>query len=388
MKSVAVIPLRKGSKSIPNKNKIKILGRALYQWSLGEAILSELDEIYIFTDDEEIIRQVTAEYGWCSKVKVLLRDDKNATDIASTEDAMFEFASKIKFDFDLITLIQATSPLISKGDINLILDKVINNDFDSALTVVNTKRFIWSKEGESLNYDYKSRPRRQDFDGLYVENGAVYVTSKEQFLISKNRLGGNIGIVEMLEETLTEIDEPSDLLIIENLLLNKLNLNKQNPQKIELLVLDVDGVFTNGKVSVGNKGELSKSFSLRDGMGLENLKMAGVEVIVMTSENSEIVTSRMKKLNISKNLYLGVKDKYSRLNDILIEKGISRNQVAYVGDDINDLVNLSSVAWGLCPNDAVLKIKSYCDIILNNQGGDKAVRETTEFIIKYNNRFK
>ncbi|MGY5354889.1 cytidylyltransferase domain-containing protein [Wenyingzhuangia sp. IMCC45467] len=385
-KSIAIIPLRKGSKGIPGKNKMKILGRRLYQWCLGEAIFSNLDEIYVFTDDEEIIDQVEKEYKWTSKVKVIKRSSENANDTASTEAAMIEFAEKINWNFDNICLLQATSPLTSRTDINNVLIEVNEKGADSALTIVKTKRFIWGENAESLNYNYKSRPRRQEFDGLRIENGAVYASTKEQFLESKNRLGGKISLVEMEEDTLTEIDEISDVVIIEKLLLNRLSFFKENLNKIKLLVLDVDGVFTPGTVGVSNDGELEKVFSLRDGMGLENLRISGVQVIVMTSEISPIVQSRMNKLGLE--LYMGVKDKYSRLDKVLQEKNISRNEIAYVGDDVNDLVNLSAVAWGFCPNDAVGELKPYCDIILNNRGGDQAIREVCQFIIKYNNRIK
>jgi N-acylneuraminate cytidylyltransferase len=386
MKKIGIIPLRKGSKGIPGKNKKKLLGRRLYQWCLGEAIFSNLDEVYVFTDDEDIINQVKAEYHWTEKVKVMERSKENANDTASTEAAMLEFADKVNWEFNQLCLLQATSPLTSRNDINEVLAKIADESFDSALTIVNTKRFIWGPNSESLNYDYKNRPRRQDFHGLHIENGAVYGINKSQFVKSKNRLGGKIAMVEMPEETLTEIDEPSDFLILEILLYNKLLKYKTKIQRIKLLVLDVDGVFTSGTVAVGGNGELHKTFSLRDGMGIENLRNEGVEVIVMTSENSQIVQSRMNKLNLE--LFMGVKDKFTRLDNLLIEKGLHRSEVAYVGDDTNDLVNLASVAWGFCPNDAVETVKSFCDIVLNNNGGDKAIREAAEFIVKYNNRFK
>ena len=121
-------------------------------------------------------------------------------------------------------------------------------------------------------------------------------------------------------------------------------------------------------------------------MGLENIKMGGVEIVVITSENSLIVKERMRKLGVNE-LFMGVNDKFSRLNKILIDKKIKRNNVAYIGDDMNDLVNLTSVGWSFCPKDAVEQVKNYCDIVLNNKGGDKAIREATEFITKYNKRF-
>jgi len=150
--------------------------------------------------------------------------------------------------------------------------------------------------------------------------------------------------------------------------------------------LDVDGVFTNGLVAVSSDGELFKSFSLRDGMGLEKIRNTGIEVIVITSENSEIVKMRMNKLGINE-LYMGVKDKYARLNEILRLKNLNRSQVAYIGDDINDLTNIVSTGWGICPQNAIMEIKTNSDIVLNNNGGDMAIREAVEFIINYNRRF-
>ena len=95
MKKVAIIPLRKDSKAIPGKNKKKMVGRPLFSWVLTEAIFSDLDEIYVFTDDQEIIDFVTKEYHWTKKVKALLRNEQNASDTASTESAMLEFSEKI-----------------------------------------------------------------------------------------------------------------------------------------------------------------------------------------------------------------------------------------------------------------------------------------------------
>ena len=118
MKKVAIIPLRKGSKGIPGKNKKKLLGRPLFSWVLGAAIFSDLDEVYVFTDDEEILNYVEKEYHWTTKVKGLLRDDVNANDTASTESAMLEFAEKINYNFDMLCLLQATSPLTTAENIN------------------------------------------------------------------------------------------------------------------------------------------------------------------------------------------------------------------------------------------------------------------------------
>lgn len=386
MKKTAIIPLRKNSKGIPGKNKKKMLGRPLFSWVLTSAIFSELDEVYVFTDDEEIINYINKEYFWSPKVKALLRNDVNASDTSSTESVLLEFAESIKYDFDILCLLQATSPMTTKEDIKAALNEIVVNQKTAALTVVNTHRFIWNSDGTPQNYDVFKRPRRQDFEGLLIENGAVYTTTKEAFLSSQNRVSGSIGLVKMPEESFIEIDSLYDWEIVESLLANRQKKKKVH-QRIEYLVLDVDGVFTDGCVYYDAKGEMAKKFDMRDGMGLEIIRQNQVEVIVMTSENSELVAQRMKKLQI-KHTFLGVKDKFSFLTHFLLDRNSSFGAVAYVGDDVNDLANICSVGWSFAPSDATDVVKANADYVLTNASGDGAIRETCEILLKYNKRYE
>jgi N-acylneuraminate cytidylyltransferase len=385
MKKIAIIPLRKGSKGIPGKNKKKLLGRPLFSWTLGAAVFSDLDEVYVFTDDEEILAYVAKEYHWTSKVKGLLRNDENANDTASTESAMIEFAEKINYDFDVLCLLQATSPLLLSQDINNALFQLSNEEKTSALSVVKTHRFTWNTNGTPQNYDVFNRPRRQDFAGLLIENGAVYATTKDAFIKSKNRVSETIGLVEMPEETLMEIDSLSDWTIIESLLAERQKSIKKQ-ERINYLVLDVDGVFTDGCVYYGAEGELMKKFDMRDGMGLEILRQHNVEVVVITSENSELVAKRMQKLQI-KHAFLGVKDKYSFLQNFINLQNISWPSIAYVGDDVNDLACLCTVGWSFSPANATAVVKQHVDFTLTHSSADGAIREVCEWIMNYNSRF-
>ena len=217
MKQIGFIALRKGSKGIVGKNKRKMLGRPLFTWVLGEAVFSNLDEVVVYTDDESIIEFIAKEYHWTNKIKAILRSEKSASDTASTEFAMIEFCESINYNFDSFCLLQATSPFTRKEDINTCLIK-LKEDYDSALTVVKTHRFLWDKDGNALNYKPQERPRRQDFEGLLIENGAIYTTTKESLKKTKNRLGNKISVVEMPEESLHEIDSESDWIVVENLL--------------------------------------------------------------------------------------------------------------------------------------------------------------------------
>jgi len=385
MKKIAIIPLRKNSKGIPGKNKKKLVGRPLFCWVLAEAIFSNLDEVYVFTDDTDIIDFVNKNYAWAPKVKTLLRGDINASDTASTESAMVEFSEKINYDYDVLCLLQATSPLLLATNINKTLEKITKEGFDAALSVVKTQRFAWNSNGKPQNYEVSKRPRRQDFEGLLIENGAVYATTKAAFSASKNRISGNIGVLEMPEDTLLEIDTETDWLLVEQLLMERQKKQKET-KKITHLVLDVDGVFTNGTVIYDKNGEMAKQFDMRDGMGLEILREHGVAVTVMTSEQSEIVAQRMKKLKID-DVHLGVKDKYALLKHLLKERNISLNNIAYMGDDVNDLANMCSAGWSLTPNNATEVVKLHSDVILSKDSGNGAIREACEFIMKYNKRF-
>jgi N-acylneuraminate cytidylyltransferase len=385
MKKTAIIPLRKDSKGIPGKNKKKMLGRPLFSWVLAEAVFSELDAVYVFTDDQEIIDYIDKEYHWTPKVKALLRSDENASDTASTESAMLEFSERIEYDFDILCLLQATSPMTMASDINAVLSKIENEKYDSALTVVNSHRFTWNLDGTPHNYDVFNRPRRQDFGGLLIENGAVYATTKTAFVASQNRLSGKIGLVQMNETSLVEIDSMSDWKIAEELLASRLKKAKKH-QRIDYLVLDVDGVFTNGQVFYSAEGELAKAFDMRDGMGLEILRQHQVEVVVMTSENSALVAQRMKKLQIE-NCFLGVKDKYAFLQHFVKTRNSSFGALAYIGDDVNDLTNICSVGWSFSPANATDIIKQNADYLLTKASAEGAIREACEWIMKYNCRY-
>ena len=384
MKKIGFIPLRKNSKGVVNKNKRKMVGRPLFTWVLGEAIFSSLDEIYVYTDDEEIIDFVNKEYHWTEKVKAILRSEESATDTASTEMAILEFCDYINYEFDIFCLLQATSPFTTRIDINTCLEK-LDADHDSALTVVNTHRFIWNENGTAINYNPLQRPRRQDFEGLLVENGAVYTVTKEALIKHENRIGDKVAVVKMHEDSLLEIDSESDWIAVEQLLINRQKALKKS-DKITHLVLDVDGVFTDGCITYTKDGEHTKSFDMRDGMGLEILRQFNVEVMIMTSEQSELVAKRMQKLKID-HVYLGVKDKYSLLQHIILEQNISINNVAYIGDDVNDLTNICSVGWSLAPNNATDIVKQHADIVLSKNSGAGAIREACEFIKNYNKRF-
>ena len=206
MLTVALIPLRGGSKSIPNKNIKEFCGRPLCSWVLESAMNSELiDEVYVSTDSVEIKEVVQAID---IRIEVLDRPLKYATDESSTESVIHHFMEQVTFD-RLVT-IQATSPLLREHHLDGGLRQFEQQDLDSMLSGVRSKRFYWKDDGTPINYDPLNRPRRQDFKGTFVENGAFYITSRGILNRYRCRLGGRIGIYEMPEDTAMELDELRD----------------------------------------------------------------------------------------------------------------------------------------------------------------------------------
>jgi N-acylneuraminate cytidylyltransferase len=384
-KSIGFIPLQKNSEKIPYINTKKFLGRPLFAWVFSEAIFSELDHVFIFTDDEAIIDYVKRNYQWTEKVSCIKRSEKNTFDTSSTEDAVMEFTDGAEIEFEVFCLLRASSPLTRREDINAALRACGEKGTDSALSVVHTKGFTWSKEGKSLNYDYLKRPPRKDLDGVLTENGAIYCTRRESLKHSRNRLSGKIVPFEMPEDSLLGIDSEKDWMLAEQLTVSRLRHGRL-PARIDYLVLDVDGVFSDGKVMYNSEGEFSKTFDMRDGMGLEIIREQGVKLMVITSEDSTVVRQRMQKLKID-DTFLGVKDKFSFLERICLDRGIKFESLAYIGDDVNDLANLLRAGWAFCPSNATNTVKYYADVILNHKAADGAIREATEFIINYNRRF-
>ncbi len=378
MNFVALVPLRGGSKSIPFKNIKKMAGRPMCFWSISATLQSGcFSKVCVSTDSEEIKKVIVDHFG--KAVDVIDRPAEFAQDTSSTESVMKHFASVV--DFDVLCTIQATSPLVTPEDFRRAQKTFKDEKCDSLFTGCEFKRFIWDYQNKPLNYDFMKRPRRQQFQGQIIENGAFYFTKKELWTETENRLGGKIGHVLMAEESMFELDEPTDWLIIESLLKNRSAADiEEKIQEVKAIVLDVDGTLTDAGMYYGPEGEMLKKFNTRDAKGLELVRQAGIQVCVITAEDSASVHQRMKKLNISDYFY-GVKDKLPVLKKWASDQGLSLKQIAYGGDDLGDLDCLQSVGFSFCPADSEQDVLAHVDYICTKVGGSGAVREVCNLLV-------
>lgn len=382
---IAFIPVRGGSKSIPLKNIKSFCGKPLVCWNI-EALENcpKVDEIIVATDSDKIEDVVTSRSY--KKTKVYRRSAESACDTASTESAMLEYIHYAQLPADgVFMLVQATSPLTETVHFTEALTMYGKGEYDSILTCVRNYRFFWNEDGTSMNYDYKNRPRRQNFSGMLMENGAFYINKVENILESGNRLSGHIGIYEMPEYTATEIDEPDDWIVLEKLM-RKHVLSKRQEQKkvIKLFLCDVDGTLTDGGMYYSENGDELKKFNTRDGMGFQLLREADIKTGIITSEDTKIVENRVKKLKVDF-LYQGKRDggKLAVAKEICEQLGITLDEVAYIGDDVNCVELLEAVGLKACPADACEEVKAIAGIhVMTKKGGEGCVREFLDFYYK------
>lgn len=382
---VAFIPVRGGSKSIPLKNIKIINGKPLVYWTVKAAAeCVEIDKVYVATDSDRI-RDTVAAFGM-EKVEVIARSAESVSDTASTESAMLEFAEQ--YDFESIVLVQATSPLLTSDDLSRGCKLFEKSDVDSVLSVVRQKRFHWEEDADgyahAINYDVFHRPRRQEFEGYYVENGAFYITSKALLCESKNRVSGRIKVCEMCEDSFFEIDEPSDWNIIEGLMKKKVSL-KPHAKNIRLVATDCDGVLTDGGMYYSESGDEIKRFNTLDGMGFECLRNQGIKTAIITGETNRMVENRAKKLKVD-DLIMGQKNKLEALEKLCAKYEISFDEVAYIGDDVFDIPAIEACGFGCAPQNALDEVKAKADYTTKAAGGKGCFREMVNFILSNNKK--
>ena len=157
-------------------------------------------------------------------------------------------------------------------------------------------------------------------------------------------------------------------------------------KKIKMLLLDVDGILTDGRITYSSDGTETKSFDVKDGQGLKMIQRAGIEVGIITGRQSTIVEHRAEELGI-KILYQGVKDKLVPFREILEKYRLNEEEIAYVGDDIVDLPILLKVGFSATVADALLDVKNNVHYVATLAGGRAAVREICDLILQESGRW-
>jgi N-acylneuraminate cytidylyltransferase len=386
MKTIAIIPARGGSKGIPDKNIRPLSGKPLIAHIIRSSLASNLINRTIVSTDDSRISNIAENHG----AETITRPVEMSRDDSPSELALLHVLDHLKetenYLPDLLVFLQCTSPFTLPEDIDGTIQALLDNNADTALSVIPFHYFLWKKthDGNSIgvNHDKKIRQMRQDREAQYLESGSVYVMRVDGFKKNKHRFFGKTVMHEIPSERCFEIDEPVDFRIAEILM----NENKviqsliTLPKEIDAIIFDFDGVFTDNRVFVNQEGLESVACDRGDGMGISHLRNLGISILVLSTEKNQVVRARCDKLKIE--CLHGVPDKISALTNWANQKRIDFQKVVYVGNDINDLECLEAVGCSVVVNDAHQAVKQVADLILTKPGGRGAIRELCDLIEK------
>lgn len=376
---VAVIPARGGSKGVPRKNVRRVGGMPLIARAVQAAAAAErVDLVVVSTDDPEIAA-VAAAAG----AQVVDRPADLAGDTASSESAVRHAVDTLEasgLEVGTIVFVQATSPFIPSAGIDEAVTAVRDDGYDSAFSAVETYGFLWGRDASgtaaAINHDSAFRPRRQDRDPHYLETGAFYAFDAAGFRAAGHRFFGRTAIIEVPEASAIEIDDEHQLAMASAL---APLLERPGPIDVDAVVTDFDGVHTDDSVLVDADGREQVRVGRNDGMGVGLLCRAGIPVLILSTETNPVVRARAAKLRVP--VLNGIDDKAAALTAWAQDAGIALDRVAYLGNDVNDLLAMELVGWPVAVADARPEVRRAARVVLDRSGGHGAVRELADRVL-------
>jgi N-acylneuraminate cytidylyltransferase len=381
---IAIIPARGGSKRIPAKNLLPVAGLPLVVHSIRHArAAASVSEVWVSTDDPQIAALAEHEGA-----RVAIRPPELSTDTATSESALLHVldtrrAAGIE-DPDLVVFLQPTSPARRCDDIDRAVATLARTGADSVFSACENARLIWALREDgpvSINYDYHTRQREQDMARQYRENGSIYVFPPQLLRRTGNRLAGRIAVYEMDYWSSFQIDTPEHAELLAWIMQRpEFAPDVAWPARLDLVIFDFDGVMTDNGVWTAEDGRELARCDRRDGLGLGMLARAGVGMMIVSTETRGIAAARAAKLGIP--CHLAIADKGAFVGRLLRERMIDPANVAYVGNDVNDLPAMALVGFPVAVADALPAVIAAAQLVLSKRGGHGAVREFCEMAVR------
>ncbi|WP_265733512.1 acylneuraminate cytidylyltransferase [Roseibium algicola] len=362
-----------------------LLGVPLVVRTIQTALQAKaVNEVFVTSDDEEILK-LSHEAG----ATIIRRPDALSNSTASSEAALLHALEHLQAQGralpDFLVFLQCTSAFTRPEDIDLVVGSMVSKGAKAALSVVEDHGFIW-QEGEDgfaqgITHDHsKPRQRRQDMKPRYRENGAIYAMHVPSFLEKKERFCGPVVMVPVDGPTV-EIDSQEDWDVVEAFLHGrdrKAQLTTR-PQSIKAVITDFDGVHTDDRVTIDQDGREWVTCSRRDGLGLELLGKRNVRLMILSKETNPVVKARAAKLQVQ--VINQVDNKHSILDAWRKDFQLDWQDLAYIGNDVNDIECMRACALSFAPADAHPSARSVADHVLSADGGKGAIREMCDYLL-------
>lgn len=394
---LAVVPARGGSKSIPHKNIRPLAGHPLIAYSIAAGLQARsVSRLVVSTDDEEIAaiaRRYGAEVPFL-RPAALAQDD--TPDLPVFQHALAELAAS-GYRPDVVVQLRPTSPLRPPDCVDRAVGILLSHpEADSVRGVVPSGQNpykMWR-----IGEDGRMRPLlsdgfvepynmpRQALPPTYWQTGHIDAI-RASTILEKGSMSGEVILPLVLDPRYTiDIDNLRDWERAEWLLARgQLEVvwpgraRRPLPARVELVVLDFDGVLTDDRVWVDERGEESVAAHRGDGWGIARLREKGVEVVVLSTETNPVVAARCRKLGVE--AIQGVEDKAQALRALLDRAGVPAERVVYLGNDVNDVGCFDLVGCALVVADAHPQAAARADMVLSRTGGHGAVRELCERVL-------
>ena len=401
---LALIPARGGSKGIPHKNIREFAGFPLIAWSIAAGLQAKSVSRVIVSTDDENIAAIAREYG----AEVPFMRPSDLAQDRTLDLPVFEHALKWLEDIegykpDHVVQLRPTSPIRPTDMIDSAVKILVEKpDADSVRGVVSAGQNpykMWRFNGYDkplyplLSVDGVPEPYnapRQILPQAYWQTGHIDAI-RTTTITHKRSLTGDIVYPLVIDPRYTvDIDNLSDwekyeLLVYQGGLDMVTPNNKDRrgmPTKIELIMLDFDGVITDNRVWTDQDGKETVAAYRSDSILIKDLRERGIETMILSSEVNPVVAARAKKMGVEAVHGMGLQDKGRVMREILEEKNINAENVIFVGNDLNDLSCFEIAGWSVAVADALPEVIQAADFVLSKRGGHGAVRELCEIILK------
>jgi N-acylneuraminate cytidylyltransferase len=294
---------------------------------------------------------------------------------------------------DIIVALQGAFPLIQSEDIDAAIALLEGSDAQTAFAGVPFHSSLWEEQFQgklvAINCSGEKTELRPRSNAQFREAGSVYAMRTHLFREMKQRFFGNTLVHPISDECAWRVDNDFDMKVAEGLLRCRLGQEQRDslPERVDALVLDFDGVFTDNRVLVSSEQQESVMCHRGDGYGIALLRERGVPMLVLSSEKNSVVAARCAKLKLE--CIQGEESKIEILREWLNSHGHEPANTIYVGNDLNDLECLEYVGCGVTVDDAHPEVKRVSQLHLTRSGGDGAIRELVDLLLEgMNERLK
>lgn len=387
VKLAGIVPAKGSSTRVPGKNRRLLGGVPLFLWAANNlARAMPRDRVYIDSDDPQTLALASAQ-GFST----LRRPAELATNATDGNALMLWAASQVRADIYVQNL--PPMPFLRGATLHRAIDAV-RGGAASALGVRREKVYRWDANGPT--YDLAQIPNSFDLPETVMEGMGLYVMRAEALERTKVRAAEPRVLIDLDPFEAIDIDHEIDLEFAQVIAaglpassplvagiqeLRQAIAETATPNRIKLLALDIDGVMTDGGMYVSEGGDELKKFNTKDGMAIKHLVRTGTAVaFVSSSTHRTIIDARARRLEVER-VHAGPGKKLEIVDAWRADLGIEWDEIAYVGDDVNDLPVIERVGLSACPADAASVVRATVDVILAREGGRGCVREFVDLHI-------